>query len=117
MSNYPEHDKLHAIKTQSQALGTFLEWLEQERGVELAIRHQHTHDCLETHECAEDKIEDDWSICSDEWAYKCEVDCEGYALLPWNRRIEDILADYFEIDLRKLEDEKRAMLDLIRAGN
>ena len=28
--------------------------------------------------------------------------------------IETILADYFEIDLDKLEDEKRAILDNIR---
>ena len=28
MSAYPEHDKLRAIQTQSQAIGEFLAWLE-----------------------------------------------------------------------------------------
>lgn len=44
MSQYPEHDKLHAIKAQSQACGEFLKWLESE-GIVLARYHQHTEDC------------------------------------------------------------------------
>jgi hypothetical protein len=29
MSNYPEHDKMHAIVDKSQAIGEFLDWLSQ----------------------------------------------------------------------------------------
>jgi hypothetical protein len=34
MSNYPEHDKLTAAKDQTQTIGKFLEWCE-EQGLEL----------------------------------------------------------------------------------
>jgi hypothetical protein len=39
----------------------------------------------------------------------CEADDEGW--IPLGERIEATLARYFEIDLQRLEDEKRAMLD------
>ena len=35
MSDYPEHDKLHAIADQTQAIGEFMEWLEG-KGIFLA---------------------------------------------------------------------------------
>lgn len=38
MSTLTEHQKLHAVKAQSQAIGQFLEWL-QGRGTELADYH------------------------------------------------------------------------------
>jgi hypothetical protein len=37
MSEYPEHDKLHAIKDESQAIGEFLDWVRQEYGANLII--------------------------------------------------------------------------------
>lgn len=36
MSNYPEHDKLHEIKDQTQAVHDFLEWAQHEKGIQLA---------------------------------------------------------------------------------
>lgn len=79
MSDYPEHDKLHAVKDKSQAIGEFVEWL-QEQGIHLASWHN------------------------------------GTQLRPWHESIEDLLARHFEIDLAKLEAEKRAMLDKIRGA-
>ena len=35
MSDYPEHDKLHAVVEQTQAIGEFVEWLEG-KGIFLA---------------------------------------------------------------------------------
>lgn len=38
---------------------------------------------------------------------------DGYSeeqLMPVNKRIEQVLAEYFDIDLTKIEAEKRAML-------
>jgi len=35
----------------------------------------------------------------------------GVLYTPINERIEALLAEYFEIDLEKLEDERRAMLE------
>jgi hypothetical protein len=36
--------------------------------------------------------------------------------LPCHENIEEILALYFDIDLKKVEQEKRALLDAIRAN-
>lgn len=37
-------------------------------------------------------------------------------LVPVSKGIQEVLAGYFEIDLTKLEKEKRAMLELLREG-
>jgi predicted Rossmann fold nucleotide-binding protein DprA/Smf involved in DNA uptake len=78
-SLFPEHDKLHAIKDQSQRIGDFLEWLSS-RGYVICTWDEH-----------------DWPR-------------------PEHRRIEEWLADYFQIDLKRLEEEKLAMLWSIRRG-
>ena len=36
MTEYPEHDKLHAIKHESQAVGAFLEWI-RDKGIEFCL--------------------------------------------------------------------------------
>lgn len=66
MSEYPEHDKLSAIKNESQAQGELLEWLAD----------------------------------------------RGWTNMPMS--IQNVLAEYHEIDLKKIETEKRAMLAKIR---
>ena len=48
--------------------------------------------------------------------YLAEVSNEDGELWLSHKPIQKILADYFEIDLKKIEDEKRAMLDAIRAA-
>lgn len=63
MSNYPEHDKMHAVKAESQAIGEFLEWLGQRR-----------------------------------------------SKLPDESEYNYLLSEFFEIDLTKIEDEKRDIL-------
>ena len=70
MSKYPEHEKLGAVKNESQIIGEFLEWLLAEK---LII-------------CEEDKL-----IFSGK-----------------------LLAKYFDIDLEKLEEERRRMLEEMR---
>ncbi len=90
---YPEHEKLHAVKERSQAIGEFLEWLGT-NGFHLAK----------------------WmKVCApDGSAGECdEVD----QLVQQSFNIENLLAEYFQIDLAKLEQEKRAMLEQIRKQN
>lgn len=44
---------------------------------------------------------------------------EGYTreeLVPVGKSINQILADYFEIDLSKVEEERMALLEELRAG-
>ena len=36
MNAYPEHEKMRAVKTESQAIGEFLEWIHEEKGLFLA---------------------------------------------------------------------------------
>jgi hypothetical protein len=82
---YPEHTKLKAVVSQSQAIGGFIEWL-GEQGM--------------------------W-ICK---LYKANPTCEG-EYLPVTGSINELLAKHFEIDLKKLESEKRALLEEQRRLN
>lgn len=77
----PELDKILKNKDESQTIGSFLDWLQNERKVIL---------------CAYDeKI-------SDHHPY------------PIRKTIEELLAEYHGIDLKKAERERVAILDNIR---
>lgn len=78
-SAYPEHEKLAAVKDQSQAIGEFLDWLNGD-GVHLA------------------RWDEEWD-----------------RYFPVHESINALLARRFGIDLDRIEAEKRAMLDEIRA--
>lgn len=78
---YPEHEKITAIKEQSQAIGTFLEWLGNQ-GLEL---------------CRYNMAEDQY--------------------LPDYMGIEKRLSQFFDVDLNRLEEEKKIMLLRQRVAN
>lgn len=81
MSDYPEHDKLTAVKDQTEAIHDFLEWCAMRGAIQL---------------CEFDERSDHfWPIDSD----------------------DNLLAEWAGIDLKKLEAEKRQMLDRIREMN
>lgn len=84
---YPEHEKLKLVQEHSNIIGQFLDWLSYERGYKIC-------------ECCEgaDARNDD-------------------SYYPVNSTTEKILADYYGINLDKLENEKRQMLDLLRKQN
>lgn len=83
--NYPEHEKLSGIKEQSQALGSILDWMFNEKGWYLV----------------------EWK--EDDDGYK-----QRYAITS---NVNQILAEYYKVDLVKLEEEKMQMLDEIRKLN
>jgi hypothetical protein len=85
MSAYPEHDKMHEVVGQSQTIGEFLEWLHEEKGVRLGQFHT---------------IDTPWS---DEERFD-----------PFTYSTEKLLAEFFEIDLQKIGEEKDAMLASLR---
>ena len=85
---YPEHTRLHAVVDKSQAIGEFIEWLSGQ-GYVIAERGTSAAD--------DDRSE--------------------HRLYSLNRTPQSYLAQYFDIDPVKIEREKRAMLDLIRANN
>ena len=93
-NTYPEHAKLRAVSDKSQAIGAFLDYLE-ESGLELCRSHVHNGDCYDG----------DGFIC-------CDL-CAG-EFRPEHMPINERLAAYFVIDEHKLEQEKRAMLAELR---
>lgn len=94
MSEYPEHDKLAAIHERSQAIHDFLEWC-AERGLWLAERQ-----CLR------------WDHPD---AYCEEGECDmSDGLAPTHQSDRALLAEFFDIDMNRIEAEKRAMLDQMR---
>lgn len=88
MSDYPEHEKLHKISDQSQAIGEFLDWLEDEKNVYLGYTHI---------------IDTPWS------------DEERFDL--WHYNTQKLLAEFFDIDYDKLQAEKDIMLEVQRRLN
>jgi hypothetical protein len=75
----PECEKMQKVKDRSQAIGEFLEWLQEEKALQL-----------------------------------CEWD-GLYKMMPVDIPTEKLLAEFFDIDLNKVEQEKRAILDYMRA--
>jgi hypothetical protein len=129
-SYYPEHDKLRAIKDKSQAVGEFLEWLRDTKGLTICRRleaetngkppyvwkpgvttaRRDRKPTAGRNPTGFDKFNGDAEDNPDfrEWF-------EGYHPEPTNT--EKLLAEFFGIDLKALEEEKRAMLDEIRRPN
>lgn len=82
---YPEIEKMRAVMPESQAIGAFLEWLE-EGGM---------HIC---------RVAPPQQGAREQW-------------VPVSKSITTLLAEHFEIDLTKVEKEKRAILAEIQKGN
>lgn len=101
MAEYPEHEKLRAVADKSQVIGEFiLEFLAQS-GIELARRHEHTD------ECHEDGGRHRTCGLRDGELWPCGSE----------REVRRYMAAFFRIDEDKLEAEKQAMLDALRAAN
>lgn len=109
MSDYPEHDKLLNISGKSQGVGEFLEWLGEagwqrmKWGVVADSRR-----CLSC-----DRSGKRWPG-SDKPCIPCKgtgyvtVEREGW--VQDSRSSQTVVAEFFGIDLGKIEQEKRAML-------
>lgn len=93
----PTLDKMREVREKSQAIGEFLEWLES-TGVQLVTYHSHG-----------DKCEDE------DGDIMCGISEDEP--MPEHRSIERLLAEFFEIDLKVVEEERRALLDWQRVLN
>lgn len=91
MGKYPELEKVEQIQDKSQPVGEFLEWLTTERGIVLAQYHKHTEKCYGIDEF-----------------YKCGFNDD--LLYPCRIGIEKLLAEFFHIDLDKVEMERRQLI-------
>lgn len=113
----------------SQAIGDFLAWLADEKGVFLARYDELTEHCRNCgHEEPHDRREEpqtQWGgICGhnasqdedEDFDCTCNHDYRGSPneLFPIREKRIDLLADYFGIDLGQSERERRALLDWVR---
>lgn len=110
---YPEHDKLRAVRDESQTIGEFLAWLSR-NNIALCKWRKEWHNgepkwvdragrrtSIADHDCQLNPAYEGWG--------------EGYYEV--GRTIEGWLAVYFGIDLAALESEKRQMIDALREMN
>lgn len=134
---YPEHEKMAAVKDHSQAIGEFLEWLSSERELYIcqngimdeapvywtddAVLLKYGDDRKTWMDAAKQEGVLDEKVTSffharDELRFKVHhyEPYERSGFYPAGIRIEDLLAEYFDIDLKKIDLEKQAMLDAIR---
>ena len=91
---YAEHERVSQVKDKSQAIGEFLQWL-ADQGIQLG---KYVNDEIKTY----DGDSDSFTVTH---------------FRPHHERIEDLLARYYNIDLNKLEREKREMLAELRKRN
>ena len=110
----PELEKMRRVKEDSQKLGEFIEWM-NDNGFHIAEVHAHKGSegkiggCYGEHVC-----DPEWcgSRCEKEISQNCGYhDGEYYGT---RLRIEQILAKYFRINLDKCEKERQALLDAIQ---
>jgi len=130
MPDTPELDKMSEAKEYSQKIGEFLDWLVSEKHIVFSRYHQHVAHCFtlgmtktqfreaykgkrkgtlgimtpkaKAHELVAGRFDD----------AKCCMH-EG-ELVPEQVQIERTLAEFFEIDLDKVERERRAILDALQ---
>lgn len=119
-SESPECEKLRKVSTKSQAVGEFIEWLcsgeaddtPLKRSVILAASeittgyYDYGPKNLEEKSTKIPYVE----LPPEEWEEKEE-------LAPFRMSIEKLLAKFFNIDLNKVEDERRAILKKLQEAN
>lgn len=102
---YPEHAKLKKVKEKSHACGEFLDWLQHKKKFFFYTLHEHSEDCYV-------------GTSNPRNVYGRERICgisTGIGLVPVGYvDTTKLLAEYFEIDTEKLEQEKMALLEELR---
>ena len=89
-------EKMGKVQNESQAIGSFVEEFLKNKGIILATYHKHSKK-----RCGKD-----------EWGFNC-----GWTTnqpIPLRYNIEKLLAEYFNIDLNKVEEEKQRILTDLR---
>lgn len=83
-----ELEKMNDVHERSQAIGEFFEWLLSSKNYSIA-------------RCLTDEEEENGEL-------------PEYALMPVHINMEELLAEFFEIDLIKAEKERSELLEQIR---
>lgn len=126
---YPEHEKRSGILEKSQAIGEFLDWIgEQGYRLQKWVVQDEDGPCPGTiwHECdggREMRVPVDGGE-PYTTANRCQK-CNGTGTyiahfegeVGLQRSIESVLAEFFGIDLKVIEQERRAMIESMREAN
>jgi len=99
IEKYPEHQKLKTVQEKSQDIGEFIEWLRNVKDIRFA-------------KWVKETVKN-----QDIFGKKPPTETLIDVFVQQTINIEQILAEFFKIDLNKIEQEKRAMLDEIRKLN
>ena len=111
-ARYPESDKMRKASEHSQAIGEFLEWMESQ-GIR---RMQWRTEITDWVPCVNVSLTGTHATCPNcSGSGMQEIRTSGY--FDDGRSITKLLAEYFHVDLDKVEQERRAMLDEIRRHN
>jgi len=116
--NYPECEKLAKVKDASQIIGEFLEWLGaqgirlHERPIKEAVIARMKGLPVDNGHCILCGGKLVFGVCGGCNAHQDRDYFDHY--YPIRKTIEQIIAQYFEIDLNKVEEERRLILEEIR---
>jgi hypothetical protein len=110
MAQTPELDKLFKVKEQSQACSEFLAWLQHTKKIILAERHTHDNSCGSPLSERADLFAELSRRDSILGQYRDVCGLADHGLYEYAYSIERLLAEFFEIDLNKAEEERRGIL-------
>lgn len=122
---YPEHDKMQGVKAEAEIIGAFLEWLSQSYSIcqwrDAGNNGEPQRIPADEHDIkriASDWGEHSWEVADARANGVDNPDYDYWAdeYIPAHRPISAWLAAYLDIDLDKIEAEKRAMLDRLRTA-
>lgn len=122
-SKYPEHDKLELVSDEATAVGDFITWLDETKGYSIRVYVPYSNNGLPRN--LHYNI-DPPTPCPSNGSITCLREyCQpnpeyveqpsGYYAV--SKSVHDWLYEFFEIDPKVLEAEKRAMLDEQRERN
>lgn len=112
-NEYPEHEKLKALNGKNNDIGDFIEHLHS-AGYTICAPHEHVG-AMKNRYVAEDRdngcgnANEDYGETARECGYKKDE------MEPVRRNTAEWVALYFNIDQKKLDAEKEAMLESIRS--
>lgn len=87
MSQFPEHDKVRVVQPQSQSIHEFIDWLANEKKIHLA----------------------EWEPNYRNGTHSSRSSSLIYARKP----ITELVAEFFEVDLKKFNAEKEQMYEAL----
>ena len=101
-----ELEKMEGVRERSQAIGEFIEWLSSTKSYHIAKY------------LTDEEYESGDNVCCVDGLYAKEQfkrhEIGKEELMPIHIDIEKLLAEFFEIDLVKVEEERREILERIK---